>query len=932
VSGLGRLWVRAALRRPGRGLLVLAGIVAMAVSTVAALVAGDSLEALFAADARARWGAVDVVVAPADGGPMEESLARLVTTADRGRARAAAPRLVLDALARSGGAREPDAQVLGLGEEERTFAAPLTGDGVVELGRLGPDEVVVNRRIAERLGVAIGDAVDLVVAVPELVEERPDGTRERSDARAQRWSPVIAGVADDAGVADLGRRATVLTRRDTLQRVTGLEGRVSALHAAAAEDGREAAEALITAYDDIALQVGLVGVPVMADALDIAEDEGGLFRGILLTLAFLVVVASVVVVVHLVLLIGQERRREVAVLRAVGATRATVRRLLTAEGAVYAAAASAIGAVLAIPLAGALAQALADHFADLEAARGREQVALALDARPAAIATGVAVVLVVAVLAVRAGARRVAALDPDAVLRGAPRVGVAAPEGTRRQAVAGGAGLLLLGMGLTSPAGSDLLLFSGLSALGLAAWLRARRTTADRQRLDAVAAAIGLVWSVVAPALLGDFGRGLQAGFGLLTVAGAAAVGCATVLATARLQAVMRLVRGWAPGGRAQAVLRTAGAYGELQRDRSGAIAAVSGIVLFMVAALAVLGSATDLPVARQRGGYDAVATAVAPLDEPRLLDASGAARIDVLRAATIPEGDFRTEGDGGEGSVPWPVRALRVDADLVTGQAFGLADALPGMADTGDALRHALATGTGVLVDRYSRPEGARAGDDLVLDTGRGDRTFTLVAVLDTYVVGGVLFPPAAYDTLFRDTGATFSLASAPAGQEPAAFAAALEAAGADVGLVARTVTEAADDVTRANRTFTDVFSLLLVLGLVVALVAVAALQGRAVRERRGQLAVLRAIGFRRRDVRRLLLAEPLLAGGIGIVIGLAVGLGVLRLLFAVGFADLAFVLEPGRLAAMTGLTAAVLVAAAALPAVIGARRDPGAAVRDLG
>src|SRR5687768_15774643 len=103
--------------------------------------------------------------------------------------------------------------------------------------------------------------------------------------------------------------------------------------------------------------------------------------------------ASAVVTVNLVVLLGQERSGEIAVLRALGARQATVARLFTLEAGVYALVATVLGAVLAVAVADVLAASIADHFASISAGRGREQVDLALQARPATVVIGAIAVL-----------------------------------------------------------------------------------------------------------------------------------------------------------------------------------------------------------------------------------------------------------------------------------------------------------------------------------------------------------------------------------------------------------------------------------------------------------------------------------------------------------------------------------------------------------
>jgi putative ABC transport system permease protein len=146
-----------------------------------------------------------------------------------------------------------------------------------------------------------------------------------------------------------------------------------------------------------------------------------------------------------------------------------------------------------------------------------------------------------------------------------------------------------------------------------------------------------------------------------------------------------------------------------------------------------------------------------------------------------------------------------------------------------------------------------------------------------------------------------------------------------------AETVSSVAADVVATNRTFTDTFALMLLLGLLVALVAVAAMLVRSALERRTSLAVLRAIGFPRRTVALTVAAEPISVAAVGGLAGLVVGLGVLRLLFAAGFSDLAFVVDLTRIGVVFATVVAALVVvcfAAAWPAL---PRRPDEALRDV-
>jgi putative ABC transport system permease protein len=904
----------------------------MAVATSGALVAGDLLEALFVADAEAEWGAVDVEVTADEDPVYEESTGRLLLVEAGAAASGGAPRLLLQATAAAGDGgtarREGGVLLLGLGAEDRT-APPLQAvAGAAEPTLLAPDEVIVNARLAERLDLVVGDPLVVHPAVPRW---REDVVGQRDPVVHAPASPrldlTVVGVVADAGAADLHRTPNAIMRRDALQRAAGMDGRVSVTHLTAADRTPEGTAALVEALTPVARLMDLDVRAVRQQEVALAEEEGGLFRSILLVLAVVVVAAAAVATFGLLVRLGDERSRELGLLRAVGTRRRTAARLLVAESTAYGLAGAALGGVLGIPFGLAVARGLAEHLARLNLGRGREQVPLGTDVDPTTVLTAGLVIAVVAALAGRSSARHLLARQTGDLLRGT--VPPPTPPAGRLPAVWWAVGWMALGA--ASVAGGPLT-FIGVTVLLGARWASARRRSADVDRLDRRAAAAGLAWSVVGSAALGDLGAGVQAGFGVLVVAGAAAVLCATVLAAGRLRTAMTWVRACLPLGRPQAALRTAGAWAEQQRRRSTTTMATVGGVLFVVAALAVLGTAQALPVERQAGGFDVIATAVAAVDERDLRAQPGVAAVAAVPHGVLPQTAFWVDPGGGRAlTVPYPVRLAGATAELARLQGFGLASG-DGYATAAEALGAVALDRDKVVLDRAALPEGARVGDEVVIDQGPSPRRFRLVGVLDTFLLGTAFVHQDELATLVDFRGRTLALVRGAEGADPRQLAADLEAAAADRGLVARTAEEVRQDVVVVNRTFTDLFAVMLVLGLVVAVASIAAFLARAARERRAELAVLRALGLRRRTVVTALWAEPMLAGTLGVAIGLGVGLGLLRALFAVGFSDLAFQVDWGRLGVLTGSLLAVLALLCAVTARAATDRDVAAGLRDLG
>lgn len=914
-----RVWLRGAWRQRARAIVVVLTLAVMTVGTTAALVAGDSLEQLFIEDARAEWGDVDVEVTNPGDGVFSLSRGRFIAVESGPAVGAWAPRLILPTVATLGDRTQPDGLVLGLPPEDQFFPPMEAIAGSVAYLELEPGQVIVNDRLARRLDLEVGDQLDLVVGVPQVVlrEESDDEILTVRDAVSVDTTVEVAGIAADRRVADLHRTPNVLMRLDQLQRLTALDTRVNVLHLGATDDTVEAARRLERDVDALARIFDLDAEPVLLDQLAIADDEGGQNSSILMTLALLVIVAAGIAAAQMMTSLAEDRSDEIAVLRTLGTTRRTVQRLVAAEATVYAAVAVALGLWFALPVADLISTALADHFAALSAGRGREQARLVATHDPATLATGALIVLVTAALSGRSAGRRLASVDVDELLRG-PIERLPDPVlHPWRPVVLGMLGSMLVGMGLLGGAASDALRFLGLTLLGTAWWAWRRRqasttgTHPTRDEIDQRFAWGALGWSIVGAALLADFGQGYETGFGMLVVAGVTAVTASAVLLVPRFRRIMRLVRLYAPSGAWQVALRTAGAWAQETGGRTARVHATFGIVLFLAAALHVLGNAQALPAARQSGGFDVIATSVVGLDTPQLRRIDGVQALAAVPSALIPEDAYGSRPPNSPDApllrLRYPVRLAAGTPDLAALQDFRLAAALPEYATAREALDAVSREADKIVVDRYGLPPGARVGDDLVFEVGADERSFQLIAVLDTFLLDTAFVNVDEFHRLASSPGANLVLARAAPSTTPASLRDNLEEAQRSRGLTGDTIDEAVADVVAVNRTFTDVFALMLLLGLAVAVVAVGASLARSARERARNLAVLRVMGVPRWALAVTLASEPIVVGAVGSLAGLVVGLGVLRALFLVGFQELAFVLDvplvASALAALIGL-----------------------------
>ncbi len=278
---------------------------------------------------------------------------------------------------------------------EATQAIALTGvdldryDRVVGLrskvisgtARLSPGEAIVGRELATDLGLRSGDRLTVQTG---LVSD------------SVRVTAIV-----DLGVKDLNRRTVIVSLR-AAQNLLGMPGGATSLDLtlkdvwsaqALAADLRGQFPYKIESWQESNAQ--------LVSALNAQSVSTALIRGVVLVVVVLGIASVLVVSVV-------QKRREIGILRAMGATRGQILRLFLVQGAVVGALGSVLGVALAV-----LMIWLFTKFV-----RGSDGLPLFVIGLPLSTALQVALIATVCgVLAAVAPARRAAALDPAQAIR-----------------------------------------------------------------------------------------------------------------------------------------------------------------------------------------------------------------------------------------------------------------------------------------------------------------------------------------------------------------------------------------------------------------------------------------------------------------------------------------------------------------------------------
>jgi lipoprotein-releasing system permease protein len=275
--------------------------------------------------------------------------------------------------------------VVGVDLDRYDRIVGLRGKVVAGTARLAPGEAVIGRELATDLGLRVGDRLTLVTG--SGADAVSDGAR------------VTALV--DLGVRELNRRTVIVPLR-AAQSLVGLPGGATnidlTLHDVYA--ARELAAELARQWP-YKVESWQETNASLVSALNAQSVSTALIRAVVLVVVVLGIASVLVVSVV-------QKRREIGILRAMGATQGQVMRIFLLQGALVGALGSALGVVLAVLLIWAFTTFV----------RGSDGLPLFNIGLPPAVALRVALIATACgVLAAVAPARRAARLDPAQAIR-----------------------------------------------------------------------------------------------------------------------------------------------------------------------------------------------------------------------------------------------------------------------------------------------------------------------------------------------------------------------------------------------------------------------------------------------------------------------------------------------------------------------------------
>ena len=868
---LRRLAVRNAVRRPRETVLVLLGSMLGTAIITSSFVVGDTLHASVLRSAFTQLGPADVAIitSGADPAPTTRALDDLPPASVDG----TLSMVLLSAAVSTSGAdalAEPNAQLLEVDfDAARLFGRDGAATGV-EGNTPAPDTAVIGNDLATTLGVRPGDVVE-------------------AHAYGKTLSLTIDRVVPRLGIAGfaLGRGSKSPNLFVAPGTIAGLQqGGVGAPPASVVAlsapggvlAGGERAEALREtarrALGDHSAQV----IAVKSELLDAAKAEGDQFTQLFSSIGFFSVLAGILLLVNIFVMLAQERKTELGMLRAVGLRRSALVGAFHLEGWLYAVGSSALGMVGGLALGRIIVAVATGIFAS-----PGEMFSLELRYAPsvAGVVRGFLTGFLMSVVTVFLTSLWISRLNVIRAIRDLPE-----PDDEHQRTsrlVIGAVGLLIGALvtmrGFNAEAGVPLLAGPAIGAAGLVTLLR---RFIPRRPLISVSAAAVLAWAVVAFEVVpGAFRDG---GIEVFVVQGVTLTAAAVALVSQNQDVIGAAVRGIGGGSKSMS-LRLGLAYPLARRFRTGMILTMYSLVVFTLTFITVFShlfsSQIDNFTKRIAGGFDlTVASNSAnpiPADEVRALP--GVRAVAVVSQVFA---EFRI--DRTPDFEPWEAGAF--DEVLVREGAIELERRDPRYPSDEAVYRAVLEDPSLIVVpaffltaDRGGPPEAPpRPGDRVVIRDPLSGKTRDLrVAAISESGFGNrlPLMSERTLRELFGDRLSPNNLrVVVDRNVDDGAIARHINARFLGHGADARSYREIASENLAGQQSFFRLMQGYLSLGLVVGIAGLGVVMVRAVRERRRQIGILRSLGFEAGAVRRAFVAESAFVALEGIVIGAALAL----------------------------------------------------------
>jgi putative ABC transport system permease protein len=903
-----KLGTRNIQRRKSQTVLIVLGLMLSTLIMVAALGTGDTVNQSITSDVFSNLGHVDELVVSSQQAdatvdlsssvPMDPATLALIehATADDPNVAGIMPLLEarVSTVSDASQLAEPDSILIGLDPSHLQAFGGLTSVNhrPIDVGSLAPDEVVVSRKLADRIDAVVGGQITVFV----------DRTAHSLRVAAIAQNSYLSGTrrSFDSSLEYPGL-AMSLSGAQQLTNQPNAFTAIAISNSGGVHGGVRHSDAVATALRQATTGQGLGVTTLKKDRVDQADSIGTTFSSIFIVLGMFSVMSGVLLIVLIFTMLASERRAEMGMERAVGTHRRQLIQQFVAEGSVYALVAGMVGAALGVLAAIGLAQGMKLIFGQYA------PIAAHITWRSVVVAYSLG--MVITFLAVVISSWKISRLNIVDAIRDIPE---ATFQHRKRSTLLWGSLLVIVGGLLTAigSGGSSAAAFSiGMSLVpfGVAVLLRFFGVP-SRPIFTLVGFYLLAFWLLPQSTFSRLFGA-YSFGIEMFFLAGIFMVIGATIIIVQNTDILLRAIS--AGGGMFRSKLpaiRTGVAYPGAALGRTGLTIAMFSLIIFSLVMMATMDkNYTESALGGDsNAGWDVLAdtrTAHPPSDLKAALQATGVDTSDFAAVGVVTNpNEFSSEIRlaGNDVWKTWPVEG--VDESFLENSTLKFGQRAVGYA-TDAAIIQALKTQPNVaVIDSQAVPQDGDLGDsgDNLKLTGlkSSDKSFkpitvelanprdgsgyqvTIIGVIDSQIgsLSGMFANQKTIDAVYPSRVTTFYFVALIHPGTAVSVSKTIESSLLQSGFQASSIREDLKDAQRQESGFLYIIEGFMGLGLFVGVAAIGVIAFRSVTERRQQIGVLRAIGYRREMVSLSFMIETAFIVGMGVVTGVILGIELTR------------------------------------------------------
>jgi putative ABC transport system permease protein len=627
--------------------------------------------------------------------------------------------------------------------------------------------------------------------------------------------------------------------------------------------------------------------------LDDGRSSLSQFTSMFFVLGSFSVIAGMLLIVNIFTMLGEERKSEMGMSRAIGMKKTHLRKLFVYEGLVYACVAAAVGMMVGVLMADIIILGISGMpmFGDTNLSSYFTFSFLSL-------AISFAAGFMITIVTVYFVTRRISNLNIVRAIRNIPEPAVRKEDKKAFRMglaiFAGGLILMILGIRSSSLAPAA----GGLSIMGISTGLLMRRYIGDRAAWVIAGAFVLFVWLPKGDFKIFNYPSGIE----MLIVSGMfMIVACLLIvmfnskLFVSFFTTIFRFKNGY------RAVIKTSISYPLKAHFRTGISIFIFAIVIFTITALSMmtgmLGVGITKMVNETSGGFDVIGYSMAPVtfdpwehvnDTAGPLAKDNISMMEALPTTNVMVNYLKTYPNGTAEEKSFTYMATGVKASFNHLGNYPLTAWNTTLYPTENDVWTAVQQNSSLVIldgSKYASSSSFGFGENAqsTLELGQqfsmasSDamvKNVTVIGFMKQSNLNGVFMSDSSFNDTYHPIGYSLFLMTFAPGSDVDHQAALFKQEFVAFGVQTIAIKTLAKQITGTIDSFMTLFQAFLSMGLVIGVSGLGIITIRSIHERRLEIGMMRAMGYTRRMVVMNFAIESAFISALGIAIGSALGI----------------------------------------------------------